>query len=801
MHMKRTGSILLFCILSAVAVHAQEFEIISYDLKVKVDTNATAIDVDARMRLVNLSAKDLLDKILLAGEDKPRLSFFLNPKAKVTAMTLQDNAVQFRTSEDVRNNLIRVSTDITSAIASAPQFEIGMTYTLSAVERNPWLRVSVGESFVLPPSFWVPVNHTPFGDHGADTAPFTITVTPPPGQTVVSGGLRKSETTFQQSLADQPYFIVGDFETIGRGGDNAPAEIYVQRGLNESGKQQAQRLAAEAEKIVEWLTKYFNYIGGVPLRVVSAVGFGATAIAGEGLSQGRESSFTTTGTLLIDDTFFRRDVLDVGTIELMTSTAARTWIDGRVLLRGRGAGMLRDALPIYLTARYLGDRSGENEMEDAFERYHRGYAPLARGSDGALLLLSPLDRNYRTSMYNKGALVWRLFEKQFGRAEFDNLVRSMLDRQRVDILSLSDWKHQLCTISRCSSARSQILSAAGAANRKAVADLFAQWVETVVLPDFAIGQPQKTASGAQESTIVNFGSGDFSVDLLITTASGEKIRRKADVRAGEFGTIELPAGEIVSIEADPEKIFPQRDYSNDSWPRRASIADLYGQANTALAKGDAATAESKAREAIAISPGSPALEAFLGRVLLAQKKDDEAAKVFASVLKNELITMQAYAWAHLGLGEMAAQAKRTADAARHFSLAAAADVDPATTLAARNGLLAAEREAGLIKIPNEVGAFLKQLDAAILQGSADAVNPLVDLGGLRRFAQSLVVRKPTVWQSTALRAEELDANRVAVDVDLKLKIEGKDYSGRALYVLRRAGSRMLLGEVLTFDVK
>jgi hypothetical protein len=36
---------------------------------------------------------------------------------------------------------------------------------------------------------------------------------------------------------------------------------------------------------------------------------------------------------------------------------------------------------------------------------------------------------------------------------------------------------------------------------------------------------------------------------------------------------------------------------------------------------------------------------------------------------------------------------------------------------------------------------------------------------------------------------------------LKIKIEGKDYSGRAVYVISKAGGKMLLSEVPVFDVK
>jgi tetratricopeptide (TPR) repeat protein len=334
-----------------------------------------------------------------------------------------------------------------------------------------------------------------------------------------------------------------------------------------------------------------------------------------------------------------------------------------------------------------------------------------------------------------------------------------------------------------------------------VNDLFTHCIETVVLPDFAVGQPQTTASGV-ESTIVNFGNGDFAVAVLAITDTGEKLRQSVNVKGGEYGSVSLPSDKkIVSIEADPEKSFPQKDYSNDAFPRRPSAVDLFGQANLAFANGDLKTAESKAREAITGAPDSPSLQAFLGRILLAQKKNDEAAQIFNTVLKSELITIQAYAWAHLGLGALAAEQKKPTEAALHFRLASAAEVDVATTIQARNGAVTAEQEAGAIKISDDIRSLLKQMDSSILQGSAEAVNPLVDLGNLRRFAQSLVIRKPSVWVTEPLRTEDWDANRVAVDVTLKIKIENREHSGRALYVLRRAGGKMLLSEVPIFDVK
>jgi len=778
---------LLLCLVAMLlfssSALAQEFEIKKYELNASVNTEARTVEVRARLRIVNFSTKDLLDKLLLSAEDKPRFSLFLNNKVKVTAMMINGAAAAFKAVEEPRTNLLLVSTDITSAIASVPEFDVELSYSIPAAERSASLHVSTGETFLLPASFWVPVKHTPFADHGADTAPFSLAVTAPQGLKVISSGIRKSETSFEESLADQPFFLVGDYEVTPRGG--APeVEVYAPRGLNDTGKQQVNRLADEAARIVAFYAKYFGVPPSIPFRVVS--------------TQARDLAFSTVGAVTVDDSLFRRDVLDLGTIELMAGAAAKAWIDGRVLLRGRGTGMLRDGLPVYLAAQYLGERFGEAQREAAFERYRRAYAPLARGSDAPLLMQSPLDRNYTTSLYNKGALIWRLIEKRIGRQAFDTLIRQLLDRQRVDVLTLAEWRSPLCGASRCVDVKGTLMTGA---DRKMMTDLFAQWVEAVVLPDFAIGQPQATANGI-ESTVANFGSGDFNVEVVATTDKGEQLRQTVLAKGGEFGAATFPAGtHITKIEADPEKIYIQKDYVNDAFPRRPSPADLYGQASLAFGKGDFTAAEAKAREALTAEPNAPTLQALLGRALLSQNKREEAARIFTAALKSEPLPIQALGFAHLGLGEIAFQQNAFAEAATHFRYAAAAELDPATTLASRDGALRAERGANAVKLSDEARGLLQQLDAAILQGSASGINPLIEQGNLQKFAKSLVGNKPTVWTTEALRTEDWDADRVAVDVSLKIKILNKDYSGRALYVINRAGGKLRLSEVPIFDVK
>ncbi|HEU0176157.1 MAG TPA: hypothetical protein VFV58_17980 [Blastocatellia bacterium] len=814
--------------LSSIA-YAQEFEIKKYEINARVVPEEQKVDLQTKLSLVNLSDPDLGERMLLSPDNKPRLSFFLAPKAKVESMKINGAAAQPKTAEDTRNNLMRVYIEMTSAIVRLPELEVEFTYSIPSADRGAAMHVSSGETFLLPSSFWVPVTHTPYADHGADTAPFSLTVTAParaPGSAglkVISSGVRKSENSFEQSLAAQPFFIIGDYDVISRNGSGTQVEVYYPRGSGEIGKQQAERVAVEAERAVAFYSKYFNVGAVEPFRVISTQALNTET--SDSFSASRETSASMVGAVTIDENVFRRDAVDLGTIELLSVAAARAWIDGQVLLRGRGAGILRDALPIYLVAQYMGGRFDPAQRDAAFERFRRAYATIAR-NDLPLLTQSQLDRNYATSVYNKGALIWRMIEKTFGEKTLETALRSSLSRGRVDSLSLAGWfapqqnqqtsgaprPHPLCQLSRCSNFRENLISAG--ADRKRVNELFNNWIDTVTLPDFAIGKPQNTANGV-ESTIANFGSfddtnkvvttnssGDFTVEIVATTDKGEKIPKTVTVKTGEYGSVNFPAGaEIKTIEVDPDKIYLQSNYSNDAFPPRPSQSEAFGQANLAFSKNDFAKAEAEARKGLAATANAPTLQALLGRALLAQNKTDEAEKIFNEALKAEPLPIQGYGLAHLGLAELALRQNKFDVAAKHFRFAAAADLDAATTLAARDGALKAERGSNSVKIPDDIRAFLQKFDAAVLQGGSAAVNQFVDLGNLRKFAQNLVVRKPSSWVTEALRAEEWDANRVAVDVTLKIRIEGKDYSGRAVYVISRADGKLLLSAAPTFDVR
>ena len=117
--LKNTIRTVLLLMAISIGASAQEFEIKNYDLAVRMQPEEQKVEVTATLSLVNLSGADLADRILLSTSNRPRYSFFLNLKAQVTSMKVNGTAVQFKAAEDLRNNLLRVSTDITGTIASS----------------------------------------------------------------------------------------------------------------------------------------------------------------------------------------------------------------------------------------------------------------------------------------------------------------------------------------------------------------------------------------------------------------------------------------------------------------------------------------------------------------------------------------------------------------------------------------------------------------------------------------------------------------------------------------------------------
>ncbi|HEX8090238.1 MAG TPA: tetratricopeptide repeat protein, partial [Blastocatellia bacterium] len=264
---------------------------------------------------------------------------------------------------------------------------------------------------------------------------------------------------------------------------------------------------------------------------------------------------------------------------------------------------------------------------------------------------------------------------------------------------------------------------------------------------------------------------------------------------------------ITSIEVDPEKLIIQTNYDNDAREGdmktpRLSSQTLFNQSIAAFNKSVYAEAENKLREAVRSDPRNPVLHAWLARTLAAQKKMDEAVGEANAAIKIDPPVGSALAWAHITLAQAALARGQAAEAAQHLRRALVESEEAPAQFAAREALVQAARAANAASpVEESVRAFIAQLDAAIKQPSSDKLFPLVVRNNLKRFVQGLTVSRPTAWTTEILRADQIDASRVALDVGLKVRAEGRDQSGTAVFILSRAGQGWVLEDVQLFNVK
>ena len=93
------------------------------------------------------------------------------------------------------------------------------------------------------------------------------------------------------------------------------------------------------------------------------------------------------------------------------------------------------------------------------------------------------------------------------------------------------------------------------------------------------------------------------------------------------------------------------------------------------------------------------------------------------------------------------------------------------------------------------------LDAAIRGGRHAESETMIVPGELGRFVQQVVGTQPEAWASRVLRTEQLDADRVAVDVALNTKQLGVEHSGTAVFILVRTGGALKLDAIELFEVR
>jgi tetratricopeptide (TPR) repeat protein len=799
--LKRFLPALLILIALNTAASAQEVEVDRYNINARIDAAASAADVKASLSISNLGQSG-----------KSKIYFRLTKLAKVASATVNGAPAQIETAEDRRvTTLNQVIITPTSPIAAGAKATIELSYRIEAPESTAAVHIYSGEVLLTPEAVWFPLPSTMYTPlYGPTTAPFTLTLsaTSPAGSfRALSSGTMKVDgqnSVFEESLNSLPLVVAGTFDqptSIDHGG--VKIEIFVQPGIVpisidskvSDSKAIVSRLADEAGRVIDFLTATLGAPpAGSTFRIISSV---------------RAGNLAEPGLVVLNEQVFRRDALSAGVIEVLADAVARMWVDGRMRLRGnearatqenrpavkaRSAAFLRDSLPRYLAALYFEDRFGKEAARDLFERMRSGYTPIAKsGRDSELAIETLLSPNYSAAALSKGPLVYRMLAEAAGRDKLIAAVKSLIAVGGTRIVTVEDLKAALVKGSPAE-----------------VEKIFGLWVDAITEPDLVIGAPLSSDKpGTQRINLRNLGTGDVTVTVLAITESGKQVKTSVTVPSENITSAELATSEkIASVEVDPEKLIIQTNYDNDARAgdfkaTRQSSQTLLNDSIGAFNRSQYSEAEAKLKQAIGFDPRNATLHAWLARTLMAEKKIDEAASEANAAMKVQPAVGPALAWARITLGQVALSRNQPAEAARQFR-AARVETDEATAqFAAQEALIQAERAGGAPQVDESVRAYISQLDAAIKQSGSDKLFTLVVKNNLKRFVQGLTVSRPASWTTEILHAERIDANRVMLDVGLKVKSEGKDENGTAVFVLSRMGSGWVLEEVphQLFNVK
>jgi hypothetical protein len=781
------------------SVVAQDFEITKYEVAATLKAATNTADVTATLRLVNRTTQ---------GRAATKLTLNLTKAAKVTSWTVGGATAQ--AAEDKRATPVATYVfDLPTPIQPNETLTTVMQYSLTFKESTNHGAITPGDAVILPEANWVPFVHAPQQAHGADTAPYTLTVTNSDPGEVMSDGVRTvsgNVTTFDQALAGQPWFAMNFFgkpttrEFTPSGGSMTTVAVVTQPGLSAIADAQARRIAEEMEKIVDFCAKVFGPPPAKRFTVFSTprnlvIDKRSPELRGRDFDTVNALSYVAPTTVMIGQSVFRRPALDAETVEFLAQGVARAWLGGKTKLRGRGLGALQDGFPAYLAGLYFESRFGADAAREYWTRRAQAYAPMAAARiDAILIAQSPVDPDYGVSMPNKGAMVFRLLERRIGRERTLDTVK------------------KLCADGADASLE-KFRSLAGAASDATLASFFKQWFDELSEPDFIVGVPQKNESGGWTCALRNLGTGDAEVPVIATTDKGETLQATTAIPSKGYSQVEFKtAANIVRVEVDPEKLYPQtrfpldpnsKQFDNDARPERPFYYTLFLEAEKLIGKRKFAEAEVKLRECVAQSPNFALGRAMLARTLAASGKSDAAQTEASQALKTTPTPVYALGVAALTEGDAALARKNYGAAREAYQRAVNVDASPELDGAARRGLLAAEAESGAAAaIDEEVKKVIGLIDRAIRTGTTNAMEERIIRADLPKFVLGIVVSKPDAWTTQPLRVEKLDDYRVAVDVKIDVVTATKEEQvGTGVFVLRRIGSELMLEKLAQFALE
>jgi tetratricopeptide (TPR) repeat protein len=753
---------LILCLVTQAAAQAPAtviWQVNSFDVNASVQQDERSLSGVATINATNVGT----------GSGRT-LTLRLNSKASVKSVTAGGGAASFRPGQEPRGDLQRVEITLPAAVAPNASVTVAVTYVLPVESNSGLTAISpIGTQF-LPLSFWYPMPNTPYSVRGADTAPFHLTVNIP---NAISSGVEKAgpsgSVTFDQPLYAQPFFVQGDWDKLEGAADARNVIVMIEKGAGAEDRKHAEALMAFTATARAFFAAALGPAPETPLRLVAVR---------------RGAGFTDGGTVLFDADTLRLPRVDAATALSVAETVARLWIGGQTPVRGEGGGVLRDALVRFLATQFLEKQFGADAVKSELYRQRLAYATVAQ-RDGPLARASQLDSTYFASVPNRGAMFWRLVDRRLGREVLMGVLRTALQAGKSEPNGFNLAAVRAALVAR------------GGDSLKALLD---QQLDQVIDTDLMVGLPvQRGADWV--SALRNLGSIDVTVTVAATTEQGQEVRAESTVPAKNFGeaVFKTPA-KIVRVEVDPDKLYPQLDYGNDMMPRGKDLSQALNEASLQLGAQDFPKAEATARAMLLTAPRFQEAQIILARALLGQNRIDEAEKLFRAALDEPLPFAGTLAWANIGLGEIAMKRTQAAEAVKRFNDAVIASRDYPSSLAARAARIRAEAAANNAPPVDETArAFITQLSQAVISNKKAELESRIVSGELVRFINASIGTE--AWDTKVVRTEQLNANLIAADVQIRASKLGTVGSGTAVLMLARTPSGWKLSGIELFEVR
>jgi tetratricopeptide (TPR) repeat protein len=697
------------------------------------------------------------------------LTLRISAKAEIKSVSVGGATASYRLTPETRGGAQRVTIALPSAVAPNGTVAATVDYRLPVEENSGVAALSPVGSQFLPLSLWYPSPNTSLAIHGADYAPFRLTVT---GANAVSSGAEKSahgDSIFEQTLNALPFFVVGSWDRVDGSGSAKGISAFLPKGAGADERKQVESLIALTADARAFCAGWFGAAPDVPLRLVAS---------------NRGAGFDDAGTILLGDSAFQRKKIDSGTALGIGEAVAHLWIGGATPVLGQGHGVVREALARFIATQFIEKQFGADAADGERARQRLAYESIAK-RDAPLALMTPLDATYFNSISNKGAMIWRLADHVIGRDAFVAALRGLLLSGQSDQDGFNLARARAVFVERGGPAVKALLDAE---------------LDHPTDMDLLAGLPHQE-SGQWVSALRNLGSNEVTVNVAATTDSGQVVTVLATIPAHDFGqAVFKTSARIVRVEVDPEKLYPQLDYENDIAPRQVEISSSLAEATRLFGAQEFAKADALARNLLAAAPRMQEARIMFARILLAENKTDEAEREFRKLADDRLPTPATLAWSPIGLGEIALRRGQASEAAGDFNEAVRADAEYGSTVAARAARLRAEAAAPPA-IDESAKAFINQLDSAIRTGRQTEIAALIVPGELIKFVRVAVGTQPEIWQTNVLRTEQLDASHLALDVALNTKQLGVEHSGTSVYILARVGGSWKLNAIEYFEVR